>query len=62
MSGMSQAWAIGASLVELEVETGVAHNSVNVVPHQVAESSRILVTENATQVLGASSQGAQFMG
>ena len=52
---MSRAWAIGASLVELEVETGVAHDSIYVVPHQVEESSRILVTENVTQVLGASS-------
>ena len=52
---MSRAWAIGASLVELEVKTGVAHDSVYVVPHQVEESSRILVTENVTQVLGASS-------
>ena len=52
---MSRAWAIGASLVELEVETGVAHDSVYVVPQQVEESSRILVAENATQVLGVSS-------
>ena len=26
--GMSRAWAIGASLVKLEVDTGVAHGSV----------------------------------
>ena len=52
---MSRAWAIGASLAELEVETGVAHDSVYVVPLQVEESSGILVTENATQILGASS-------
>ena len=53
--GMSRAWAIGASLVELKVETGVVHDSVYVVPHQVEESSGILVAENAAQILGASS-------
>ena len=52
---MSRAWAIGPSIVKLEVETGVAHDWVNVVPHQVEESSRILVAENAAQLLGASS-------
>ena len=47
---------------ELEVETGVAHNSVFEVSCQVKESSRILETGNAAQVLGASSKGAHFMG
>ena len=51
---MARAWAIGASLVELEVEIGIAHDSVYVVPQQVEESSRILVAENAAQVLEAS--------
>ena len=56
---MSRAWAIGASLVELEVETGVAHDSVFVDPRQVEESSRILVAENAVQVAEASLKIAQ---
>ena len=59
---MSRAWAIGASLVELEVENGVAHDSVFEVTCQVEESSRILEAGNAAQVLGASAKGAQFMG
>ena len=59
---MSRAWAIGASLVKREVETGVAHGSVFEVPRQVEESYRILEAGNAAQVLGASSKGAQFMG
>ena len=59
---MSRAWAIGASQVELEVETGIAHDSVYVVPQQVKESSRILVAENAAKVLGASSYGTQYIG
>ena len=52
---MSRVWAVGVYLVELEVENGVAHDSVYVVPHQVEESSRILVAEIAAQVIGASS-------
>ena len=46
---MSRAWAIGTSLVKLEVETGVAHGSVFEVPCQVEESSRILEAGNAAQ-------------
>ena len=49
---MSRAWAIGTSLVLLEVETGVAHDSVYVVPHQVEESSRILVAERQSRSWG----------
>ena len=59
---MSGAWAIGASLVELEVETGVSHDSVFEVSCQVEETSRIIEAGNAAQVLGASSKCAQFMG
>ena len=59
---MSQAWAIWASLVKLELETGVAHGSVFEVPLQVEDAFRILEAGNAAQVLGASSKGAQFMG